>query len=166
MRLNITTMDLNFENLIDKDKYQVFLFTCPITIPLNFLVHSWFVVNQKGAISRWEVIHVKNLCPTSWGYLHKDLFPLASGIRKFMPIKNLYSKNKLIASIEGGEGSNAQQMAEFIVNSNKTYPHCNFYNPLGPNSNSYTQWILDQFPQFPAKLKWNALGKNYKFNRS
>lgn len=43
-----------FSKLINKKKYQVFLFSSPVPIPLNFAIHTWFVINLKGKIHRWE----------------------------------------------------------------------------------------------------------------
>jgi len=36
-----------FDKLIDKDKYQVFLMICPASTPVNFARHGWFVINKK-----------------------------------------------------------------------------------------------------------------------
>ena len=71
-----------FEGLIKKDKYQVFVFANPAPIPISFARHPWFVLNKKGIISRWEVLHFKNEVdkdlkhvqlnwPTMW--LNRDL---------------------------------------------------------------------------------------------
>ena len=62
--------------------------------------------------------------------------------------------------IEGDENSLAAKMAEFIEHSPETYSHSKEYSLVGPNSNTYVQWILNMFPEFPAKLPWNAFGKN------
>jgi len=45
-----------FKKLIKRDLYQVFLFSSPVTFPMNFASHPWFIVNLKGKINRWEVI--------------------------------------------------------------------------------------------------------------
>ena len=71
-------------------------------------------------------------------------------------------KGKLRRYIEGGEGSLAQRMAECIENSPKMYPYCNTYAPRGPNSNTYVQWVLNQFPQSGLTLPWNSFGKSFK----
>lgn len=33
------------------------------------------------------------------------------------------------------------------------------YKLTGPNSNTYTQWVLNKFPEWDIKLPWNAFGK-------
>ena len=41
---------MELEKLLNKDKYQVFLFTCPAIMPFSFAVHPWLVVNNKGGV--------------------------------------------------------------------------------------------------------------------
>lgn len=41
-----------FEDLINKDKYQVFAFSCRAYFPFIFARHPWFVINENGVISR------------------------------------------------------------------------------------------------------------------
>lgn len=53
-------------------------------------------------------------------------------------------------------------MSEFIERSPDTYPHCNQYAFRGPNSNTYAQWVLNQFPESGFSLPWNAFGKGFK----
>ncbi len=151
------------ENLIDPTKYQVFLFSCPAPMPASFAVHPWFVVNQKGVVSRWDVVHKKNLPRgKSWGYLYMNIRPIFQGSLMFLTLHNYFWKNfRLLGSIEGDEGSIAAKITEFITNSKDAYPYRNRYFALGPNSNTYAQWVLDAFPEFKAKLPWNAVGKGY-----
>ncbi|KKT21937.1 MAG: hypothetical protein UW07_C0051G0001, partial [Candidatus Nomurabacteria bacterium GW2011_GWF2_43_8] len=63
------------EKLIDKDKYQVFLYACPANVPLNFASHPWFVVNKLGSVSRWEVLFRNTPHSTKWGHLYMNFFP-------------------------------------------------------------------------------------------
>ena len=69
-----------FEALINPNIYQVFLFSCPANIPLNFAAHTWFVANKRGELSRWEVLFGKNRSKTCWGHLHLDFLPPFQGI--------------------------------------------------------------------------------------
>ena len=50
-------------------------------------------------------------------------------------------------------------MIQVIENSPDTYPYRDEYKSLGPNCNTYTKWVISQFPAFPAALPRNALGK-------
>jgi len=151
-----------FDQLIKKDRYQVFVFTCPGSFPFIFARHPWFVVNKRGTISRWEVLFRKNLNNTSWGHLHKNFLPLFLGIEIVPFINVFHHKAKLLNIIEGDENSTARKIADFIENSKENYPYCDKYSLFGPNSDTYGQWILDNFPELKIKLPWNCFGKNFK----
>jgi len=151
-----------FDSLIKKDKYQIFIFTSLCSIPLSFARHPWFIVNKKGAISRWEVLFRKHLSGTNWGHLHKDSAPSLRGIEIIPYLGMFYWSETLLATIEGAENSTAEKMIELIENSPKNYPYCNDYSLVGANSDTYAQWILDHFPELNIKLPWNCFGKNFK----
>ena len=72
-----------------------------------------------------------------------------------------YWEGKLLGYIEGDENSTAKKVAEFIKNSKTIYPYCYKYSLRGPNSNTYAQWVLDNFPEFKVTLPKNSIGKNY-----
>ncbi|KKT01192.1 MAG: hypothetical protein UV76_C0002G0105 [Candidatus Nomurabacteria bacterium GW2011_GWA2_43_15] len=146
------------EKLIDKDKYQVFLYACPANVPLNFASHPWFVVNKLGSVSRWEVLFRNTPHSTKWGHLYMNFFPPFQGIEIFTFSQKYFWKGKLLGQIEG---EIAKQIAEFIENSPTAYPSCNKYKSTGPNSNTYARWVLNNFPEFKAKLPWNSFGQNW-----
>ncbi len=52
-------------------------------------------------------------------------------------------------------------LIDLIESSFEEYPSVETYSLLGPNSNTYTQWVLDQFPETKMQLPWNAVGKKY-----
>lgn len=144
------------------DEYQVFLMSCYCGFPISFARHVWFVVNKNGVLSRWEVLIVPDMCSTSWRHLHLNFRKPFEPLGLFsMNGKALFPSDQL-GMIEGGEGSLAQKMVEFIESSPTAYPFCLSYSLLGPNSNSYVGWVLNHFPEFPGKLPWNAFGKGYK----
>jgi hypothetical protein len=150
--------DMKFE--VKPDRYQVFLFTCPVGLPLSFARHPWFVVNRKGDVSRWGVKRMADYKAPSWGHLHKNMLPPTQGIWVWWALfPNWYWKGTVRAVIEGGEGSTAQKMADFILASPETYPYCHQYSLTGINSNTYVQWVLDRFPESGMKLPWNCFGK-------
>ncbi len=150
-----------FNNIINKDKYQVFLFCSPAHIPLSIWTHPWVVINQKGKISRFEVRYKKNKENSALGHIHVNDLPIFDGIEVFSFLDYPHWNATLLGQIEGVENSQAQRMCEFIENSVNTYIDKNKYFLFGPNSNTYIQWILNNSPEFEGKLKWNALGKNY-----
>jgi len=151
----------NFQNLIKKDRYQVFLFCCPAYFPVNFLRHPWFVLNKNGEISRWEIKHTINKKNRSHLFVNNQ--PPFQGINLTFFIKRFW-KARLVGFIEGDENSIVPKITEFIENSEKTYPYCNKYFFLGPNSNTYVQNVLNKFPEFKVKLSWRFIGKNFKVN--
>src|SRR5690348_11710703 len=97
--------------------YKISLYTSPGNIPFNFARHPWFVVEEDGIKSRWEILFRKNACKTSWGHLHKNLHSPEQGIEMFPYLKKYYWKGKLVGSISGEEGSPAERMAKFINDS-------------------------------------------------
>jgi hypothetical protein len=150
------------QSLIDPNLYQVFLMSCRCGLPISFARHHWFVVNNKGKVSRWEVLIEKEVGGTSWGHLHKDLRPAFEALGTLSVSGESWWKPDMLGQIEGGDGSDAQKMVEFIEKSNTTYPFCDKYLLWSPNSNTYVQWVLDRFPQFTHKIPWNGFGKGYK----
>ena len=152
----------DFQKLVKNDKHQVFIFTCPCSIPVSFAPHFWFVLNKKGELSRWEVKHLNWEHKTRWGHLYRDIMPPTKGLELFPSVQIWYWGSKIIGSIEGDENSIAKQMVDFIENSKNTYAYNYIYSFIGPNSNTYIQWILNHFPEFGVKLPWNAFGKGYK----
>jgi hypothetical protein len=155
-------MNKKITDLLNKEKYQVFLCISRGSLPLSFATHPWFVINKKGILSRWEVGHLKGRGEKSWNYLSLNFFPPFSGTTILPFYSKGHFKAKLLGLIEGDENSLAKQMLDFIENSPKTYPYCNTYHFIGPNSNTYIKWVLNKFPQFKAELPWNSFGKNYK----
>lgn len=149
----------DFEKLVKKDKYQVFLFTSPATVPFCFVRHPWFVTNRKGVIARWDIFWEPERHATSWGYLHKDFQHSYRGIEMFFFSPKYFWRASLEAYVEGNDGSVAHRMAEFIETSPQAYPHCNEWSLLGPNSVTYAQWVLEKFPESGMRLPWNSFAK-------
>lgn len=155
-----------FSKLIKKDVCQVFLFKSRMSFPLTFATHSWIVTNNKGNISRWEIWGYKNRCKTSWYYLHLNLYEPWVGVKKFIG-KNANPsaprfKGELVSSIEGDRGSLAEKIVSFMTKNSINYPLRNRFNLFfGPNCNTFTQWIIDNFPESGFKLPITAYGKGY-----
>ncbi|MEJ0053868.1 MAG: DUF3750 domain-containing protein [bacterium] len=169
--------DPDFERLLEKDKYQVFLFACPAGMPASFATHPWFVVNRTGTISRYGISwrtaaqgdrppFARHTCGKCVGHLHKDALPSAVGIEMFFFIRGWMWESRLLGSVTGGEGSLAARMADVIERSLETYPYIERYSLIGPNSNTYPQWVVNQFPESGLRLPWNAFGKRYVMSRT
>ncbi len=155
----------NFEHLIDKNKYQVFIFSSPSPIPLCFARHTWFVVNKMGALDRYEIFHKKdakspNPACTNNGYLYKNYFAPFQGIEMFFYDEQRFWDAHFECELKGDQDL-IKSIVATIEDSFATYPYTNKYNLLGPNSNSYPIWILNKFPEIKVRLPYNAIGKNF-----
>jgi hypothetical protein len=160
----------DFLKRLKNDRYQVFLFICPATFPFSFATHPWFAVNRKGTVSRYGVsrqyarkgrrpLFGQHVCDGCIAHVHKDGRPPSEGIEIVPLSKNHLWKGRVLGLVEGGEGSVAEQMVTLIQRSPSIYPFSQVYLLQGPNSNTYVQWVLNQFPESGLKLPWNALGK-------
>lgn len=146
----------SFEKLIKPDQYQVFLFTCPAQLPFGFARHPWLVVNRKGSVSRWEVFwQPQKEWKARWGHLHKDFYEPTQGIAKYFFSEKYLWKGRSQGYVEGDV---ARRMADLIEASPEAYPYCDRYSLKGPNSNTYVEWILAQFPESNLRLPWNSFG--------
>ena len=158
-----------FNNLIKQsDKtYQVYIFASRMPFPFSVFLHTWIVLVDHEDVSRYDVWGWKKRCETSWGHLHLNLYEPWIGVRKF-PSKNSNpnasrSKSFVLNSIVGAENSLAQKVVDFLKKGQPSYPYINLYKYFpGPNSNTFTQWVLDEFPELNFRLPWTAVGKNFK----
>lgn len=163
------------ESLINKDSYQVFLMRCPATLPFSFAAHTWLVVNRTGVVTRYGVSWRKkrfdgqpcfgnHVCNNACvGHLHQDAKTPSEGTDMFPFAKSRSWRGHIIGVVEGGEGSLAERMADFIAQSFKVYPYAQRYVLTGPNSNTYPAWVLAHFPEANMRLPWNAVGKGCLF---
>jgi hypothetical protein len=149
-------MNKDYSKLIKKNKYQIFIFTCPANAPFHFARHPWIVTNEKGKITRYEGRHIKNKKNNS--HIYQNLFPTFQGIEMFIFSKKWYWKGELFYN---AEGLLAKKMISVVKSGEKNYPYLHTYSFLGPNSNTYVQWVLDQFPSIKKELPWNAIGKKH-----
>ena len=157
----------NIQNQVDPTKYQVFICTSPTSIPLIGFLHAYIVINERGKLTRWDMWHTKNRVSSSEGYVHKDTYDPWTGLSIFygneLSKERLRWSIKVVDLISGDENSMAYQMCKFINKNAFKYPLKNCYNFLGPNSNTFVQWFLDNFVQWSIKLPRRAVGARYKY---
>ena len=154
-------MDDRFERLLKRDATQVFLLACPASLPNSFAVHPWFVVNRKGALSRWEIFWRPEIdWLLRWGHLHKNFYEPFDGIAVY-PWKPTpqWQQVRLLGVVD--DEMLAARMADLIEESPEKYPYCNSYSLTGPNSNTYAQWVLNAVPECGLQLPWNSFGKGF-----
>lgn len=148
-----------YSELIDTNKQQIFLFKSKANFPFIFAWHTWFVVNDRGDISRWEVgFSKKYKSEKSWGHIYKNLYIPTKGLEVFPYFRKLFWKSKIIGF---HEDDNVSDIISFIKDSPNNYPYLNEYKLMGPNSNTYIQWVINKFPILKFKLPQNAFGKDY-----
>lgn len=154
--------ETEFNDLVKSDLYQVFLMASCIPRPFNMAVHAWFVLQQNNVLDRWEFGKFKESPhPNGIGVLHNFMPPL-KGMNKFINKPKPRHPAHLINVIEGSAHSTAAAMIYFIEKHSPQYPLRNKYSYLGPNSNTYVQWVLNHFPEADLELNWRAIGKQSK----
>ena len=97
------------------------------------------------------------------GHISVDFYPPTLGNSIFPgsnhDINRLRLTPKLVGYIEGDELSLSKSMIDFVENNYLSYPHKFSYHYVpGPNSNTFTRWIINKFPESGLKLPWNAFG--------
>lgn len=151
-----------FKKLLKKNMYQVFLFESKLYYPLRFAVHTWFVINEKGKIKRWEILENHNSVKKSLGYMHLNIAKPTLGVERHKHKDYPRNKSYLIGYLEGKRGSTAQRIATFLDEKASKYPLRFVYHYFpGPNSNTFPQWVIDKFPESDLKMPFNAFGKRY-----
>jgi hypothetical protein len=153
-----------YHNLVKSKGYQVFLLSCPAALPLNFARHPWFVCIKDGEVTRWEVRLSRNQKNAEQGrHLHLNSLPPFCGTEMIPFLFNkFFWSSKLIGYIEGDDNSKAKKVYDFIALSPQSYEFQNRYLPWGPNSNTYAEWVLNNFSLTEMCLPWNCFGKKYK----
>ena len=152
-----------FDDHIKDDKHQVFLLVSPATFPVTFANHTWFVTSKKGeGPNRWEIRHFQNEHPERNGYLYKNLLTPWEGMEKFKLGSDSKHEPILVGVVEGDDESTAHEMIKHIEEDFHDYEHAHKYSYApGPNCNTYTQKVLDKFPDAKLKLPRGSFGKSY-----
>jgi hypothetical protein len=150
----------DFEKLIEKPGYHFFIFSCPAKIPVNYFVHTRIVTkDHEGNIVRRELGHFKNKKHPSMGYIHQNFLDPWQGITKYLRTTKTHFKSRLIFHINGEKGSTTQKIVESINKKITYYPYKNNYRRIRRNSNTFTQRVINNFPQIDTKLPKRAIGK-------
>ena len=137
--------------------FEVFLCSSPTHFPLSLACHTWFVIHEGWKLLRYEILFYKNKDKKMW-YLHIKSSWVFDGLR-IIPCKGLWKwRWKVISKFSG---KSTEKIIAVIKNSQENYSHLHKYQITGPNSNTYTQWLLNQFPEWKVTLPWNAFWKNY-----
>ena len=149
---------------------MVKLYTCPVPFPFTFAVHTFIVFEYGNEVVRYDVNPVPYAATQSevLGHIKKNMLPPEVGFRLFGRFSFSFVpryKVTLLGKINGDSNSGAGKLYAFMSSGGlATYPHTHTYRMiLGPNSNTFIQWVLDQIPQSGLHLPWNAWGKGFKY---
>ncbi|MFM2423680.1 MAG: hypothetical protein RLZZ70_65 [Candidatus Parcubacteria bacterium] len=147
--------------------YTVSVYATPMSFPLNFTVHTWIEITDGRTIDRYDFWGYPGLTTIpARGYIYKNLFPnhLGTTLSPFTDPNVTHKRQlgKIITAKSGGKGSVAEQLYQAIRQEALNYPHAHKYNMiLGPNCNTYTNWLFNLVPEAKLQLPWYAWGKNY-----
>ena len=155
--------------------YKVSVYSSKLGIPLNFVVHTHIVTEHAGMKNRYDVfmpVTLPRVAEPYSGNIFKNLLPPEAGFLLFFRMNYWWNTNHIkrrwsttvASSISGNPDSAAHKLFQFVENGGlKSYPEKDRYRfILGPNSNFFTQWVIDQVPECELTLPWNAWGKGYK----
>lgn len=153
-----------------KDNFVVKIYSCPVPFPFTFAVHTYIVFEHGPTVVRYDVnpIPFVDVSSNLFGHIKKDVLPPEVGFRwlgKYPLNFGPRYKVKLYGKISGGPDSAAGKLYSFIASDGlKSYPFTHTYRMiLGPNSNTFIQWVLDQVPDSGLRLPSNAWGKDFKY---
>lgn len=117
----------------------------------KFSVHTWIATKEKDA-AQYQVYHV-----VMWGM--RDGRGVVS-VSEDIPDRCWYGACPEI--IFSASGEKAEMMIPQIYEAVKSYPYPNYYQAYpGPNSNSFTSYVMREVPGFNIALPTNAIGKDW-----
>jgi hypothetical protein len=153
------------------DTYSITIYSSRLFFPIWFAVHTHIVTEHNGLTNRYDIFG-RTLYPNEHslkGYLYKNVLPPDTGLF-ILWAKNALTgigprwKTKKCGYLEGGQNSIAHSIYKFFEEGEMlNYPHIETYRMFkGPNSNTFTRWIIDQFPESKLKLPVSAWGRSSK----
>ncbi|HPF39851.1 MAG TPA: DUF3750 domain-containing protein [Phycisphaerae bacterium] len=137
----------SLDELSGSDQAVVRVYCAPVPYAGPFATHAWFVIKAADdvAFERWELWQDAG---GPWGHIRRNLLAPESHVGAGFA----YVHAELI-------GDEAAPIVRFIRESSPTYPCRNHYDILGPNSNTYPQWVLNR-TGWRVKLPPSAIGKD------
>lgn len=143
--------------------YAIDVYASNCSRPIGSLAwHSWVVITIDDVAYRYDILHdtldgVQGFEPL-WGHLHMNTsYPYQWMLRwwsiwKPWPAHLLYHKE-----FDKQEQQALGQLIDLITH----YPHLDQYRFWWPNSNSFTQRVIDQCPLITFTLPPKAYGRSY-----
>jgi len=148
--------------------YKVFVYASKMPLPIQFTVHTWIVTEHDEVRDRFDVLGFKEDRGIRHGYFYKNFLPPKMGCPVFsigkwrLFEKRITWKTELLYEIQGGVGSDAHKIYTLLHKDYKKIPIVNRFRLLiGPNCNSFTQWVLDYVAPKKYPLPLKAYGKGW-----
>lgn len=143
------------DSRIDINKNQILVFTSPCALPAwRFVLHGFVVVNQKGKLTRFDVLHKRG---KDGSHVFTNQFEATKGLPIIWPFKNLSYRSKLRQVIDDPSEDKIKKILE-LKGDSALYPFWNQYQFLGYNCNTFVRWILDYIGE-ETKLPISCFGK-------
>ena len=155
-------------------EYTVSGYSSKLGIPFIFVVHTYIVTEYAGVQNRYDLFAPFTLpkVKTYHGLIFKNILPAKTGFLIWYRNKKWWQASApgwrwnttLVSTISGQLHTPAYKVFKFIENEGMhKYSYFNYYRFVrGPNSNTFTQWVIDQIPECGLTLPWTAWGKGYK----
>ncbi|BDQ32845.1 DUF3750 domain-containing protein [Pseudodesulfovibrio portus] len=116
-----------------------------------FAVHTWIATKKAddGSYTVYEVI----------GWRQNRGLPVVR-IERDVPDRYWFGERpRLLAEYRGPA---VEQLVEKVDRAAKSYPWGDTYKAFpGPNSNTFTAWVLQQIPELDVKLPFSAIGSGF-----
>lgn len=120
---------------IDINKNQILVFTSPCAFPVwKLVLHAFIVINQKGTLTRLDVLHVKK---PDGSHVYVNHLTPTDGLPIIWPFKKFLYKSTLHTVIDIEE-SEVNKIMD-VIKSPSLYPFFNQYQFLGHNCNTFAR---------------------------
>jgi hypothetical protein len=138
------------------------LYVCytPISFPMNFFIHTYIVAKVDGEINRYDMYREGDGSRED-GYVFKNILPAWEGCHVFYKRSandpgRLFTC-KVLAAYTMDEQPNIDTVTQQLESIYTQYPRKHQYHYMGPNSNSYTKWLLQEL-RIDLELPFAAWG--------
>ncbi len=150
----------------DTEIYTVTIYATVMTIPFSFAYHTWVEIEHAGQTNRYDLWAYPGMKSATKNkkHVYLNIFPnhLGTTLSPFASVNDMHKRQtgKVLSSVSGKTGSSVHKLYATIKEHAFTYPAADKYNMLlGPNCNTYTQWLIDLRPEANLRLPWRAWGK-------
>jgi len=116
-----------------------------------FAVHTWIAAKRSGEASYtvYEVV----------GWRKKRGLPLVR-IEQDAPDRYWFGERPEVLADHRGPG--VDELIDKVAAAARSYPWSDTYKAFpGPNSNTFTAWIVEQVPELEVRLPFSAIGSGY-----